>query len=69
MLLGSIMKYLAVIVIAGAVYVYLARQAPVGQAVSAVVQTSTPGSDFLKRPLDRTQEVLKTAREQAKDQP
>ncbi len=61
------MKYIAVLVIAGASYFYLARQAPVGQAVNAITDTRTPGADFLKRPLDRTQEVLQQARVRADD--
>jgi len=59
------MKYIAVILIAGATYLYLAHNTPVAQAVNAI--TPTPGTDFLKRPLDRTQEVLQQARTRADD--
>lgn len=72
MLLLGLMKYLAVIVVAGATYLYLAHKTPVGQAVNAITQSPqayTPGTDFLKRPLDRTQEVLQQARVRANDQP
>ncbi len=65
MLPQSPMKYIAVILIAGGTYLYLAHQAPVTQAVNAVAPA--PGSDFLKRPLDRTQEVLQQARTRADD--
>jgi len=62
------MKYIAVLLIAGATYLFLARQAPVAPAVNAITQASpAPGSDFLKRPLDRTQEVLQQARARADD--
>jgi len=60
------MKYIAVILVAGATYLFLAHQAPVGQAVKAVTQP-TPGTDFLKQPLDRTHEVLDQARTRAND--
>ena len=59
------MKYIAVLVIAGATYLFLARQAPVAQAVNAITQS--PGSNILKRPLDRTQQVLQQARTRADD--
>ena len=63
------MKYIAVLLIAGATYLYLARQAPVAQAVRAIAPApeSTPGTDFLKRPIDRTQEVLKPVRANTED--
>ena len=61
------MKYIAVLLIAGATYLILARHAPVAQAVDAIIQAPTPGSNFLKRPLDRTQDVLKQARAHADD--
>ena len=61
------MKYIAVLVIAGATYLFLAHQAPVGPAVKAVTQAPEAGTDFLKRPLDRTQEVLQQAKVRADD--
>ncbi|MGA3169869.1 MAG: hypothetical protein ABSE62_02545 [Chthoniobacteraceae bacterium] len=61
------MRYIAVLLIAGATYLYLAHQAPVKQAVDAVTQSPTPGTDFLKAPLDRTHEVLDQARNRAAD--
>jgi hypothetical protein len=65
MLHKSPVKYIAATLIAGLAYLYLAHQAPVTQAVSAVAPA--PGSDFLKRPLDRTHEVLQQARTRADD--
>ena len=59
------MKYIALLVIAGAVYLFLAHQAPISQAVNALAPK--PGTDFLKQPLDRTQEVLQQARVRADD--
>ena len=61
------MKYIAVLVIAGATYLFLARQAPVAQAVNAITQSPGSGSNILKRPLDRTQQVLQQARTRADD--
>ena len=61
------MKYIAVLVIAGATYLFLAQQTPVAPAVKAITQAPEAGTDFLKRPLDRTQEVLKQARTRADD--
>ncbi|HEX4085495.1 MAG TPA: hypothetical protein VHY22_11325 [Chthoniobacteraceae bacterium] len=61
------MKYAAVILIAAGTYFYLARQAPVKQAVEAVTAAPGQGTDFLKRPLDRTREVLQQARQRADD--
>jgi hypothetical protein len=59
------MKYIAVLVIAGGVYLTLARPAHVAPA--AGTDTSTPGTDFLKAPLDRTHEVLNQAHTRAQD--
>lgn len=67
MLYPGSMKYVAVFLIAGGAYFFLARQAPVAPAVNAITQAPTPGTDFLKRPLDRTQEVLKQARTRTQD--
>jgi len=61
------MKYIAVLVIAGATYLLLARQAPVAPAVNAITQAPSPGTDFLKRPIDRTKEVLQQARNRVDD--
>jgi hypothetical protein len=69
------MKYLLVFLLAGATYLALARHAPVTQGVHAITeepkaaaaQAGTPGSNFLKRPIDRTEEVLKQARSRADD--
>jgi hypothetical protein len=66
MLLIPVMKYFAVILIAGATYFYLAHQAPVAPVVKAIADP-TPGTDFLKAPLDRTHEVLQQARNRADD--
>jgi hypothetical protein len=64
------MKYLGLFVVLVIIYVVLARQAPVAQVKDAIVQTEvapltqggrepapTAGAT-LKRPLDRTHEVL-----------
>jgi hypothetical protein len=61
------MRYIAVLLVAGATYLFLARQAPVEQAVHAITQAPAPGTDFLKSPLDRTHEVLQQARAHADD--
>jgi hypothetical protein len=63
------MKYIAVILIAGATYLSLVHQTPAGKPASGASQASEPGIDFLKRPLDRTHEVLDQARVRANDQP
>ena len=67
MLFAGVMKYVAVILIAAGTYFFLARQAPVKQAVQAISQAPEQGTDFLKRPLDRTKEVLQQARVRADD--
>jgi len=67
------MKYIAALLVAGGVYLTLARPMPAGPAggatpgASAQSDDSTPGTDFLKNPLDRTHEVLKQARTRAQD--
>jgi len=61
------MKYIAAIFVAGVVYLVLARQAPVAQAVHAITQAPSPGTDYFKQPLDRTHEVLDQARKRADD--
>jgi hypothetical protein len=62
------MKYIAVLLVAGAAYFILAHHAPVAPAANAsIAQPYEPGSDFLKRPIDRTQDVLKQARTRAED--
>ena len=66
------MKYIAALLVAGGVYLTLARPMPVAPGgatpgASAQSDDSTPGTDFLKRPLDRTHEVLKQARTRAQD--
>jgi len=67
MLLSGFMKYLAVVIIAGATYFFLAQKTPVAQGVHAITQAPEAGTDFLKRPLDRTHEVLDQARAHADD--
>jgi hypothetical protein len=62
---SSFMKYIAVLLVAGTVYLVLARPAPVASAAHS--RASAAGSDFLKEPLDRTHEVLDQARSRAKD--
>lgn len=59
------MKYIAVLLLAGGTYLAFAQHAAVAPAVVAIAPA--PGSDFLKRPLDRTQEVLRQARTRADD--
>jgi hypothetical protein len=59
------MKYIAVLLVAGAAYLLLAR--PMTPAGGRASSGSTPGSDFLKAPLDRTHEVLDQARTRASD--
>jgi len=61
------MKYIAVLLIAGAAYFALARHAPMAPAPDVATPAAAPGSDFLKRPLDRTREVLQQARTRADD--
>jgi hypothetical protein len=55
------MKYVAVLVIAGTIYLLLGRPEPANPA--GPVSTM----DFLKSPLDRTHDVLKQARGRADD--
>ncbi len=59
------MKYIAVLLVAGGVYLYLGRPAPVKTGASSPPEAT--GTDFLKAPLDRTHEVLKQARGRADD--
>jgi hypothetical protein len=70
------MKYVAVLLVGGGVYLCLAHgflrnnQVPPPAAIAPQQSAqSSPGTDFLKRPLDRTEEVLRQARERAADQP
>jgi len=66
MLFSAAMKYLMVMLVAGGTWLVVAHKAPAPQASAPAY---TPGTDFLKAPLDRTHEVLDQARERAKDQP
>jgi hypothetical protein len=65
------MKYIAVLLVAGGVYLTLARPVlvPASGATPGASQSddSAAGTDFLKAPLDRTHEVLKQARTRAQD--
>jgi hypothetical protein len=61
------MKYIAVLLVAGGVYVMLSHHAPVRPAAAAASADATPGTDWLKEPLDRTHEVLDQAKTRAKD--
>ena len=63
MLPWAVMKYLAGILLTGAVCLFIAHRAPVAPPPAP----PTPGTDFLKRPIDRTEEVLKQARTRADD--
>ncbi len=60
------MKYIAVTLIAGLVYLAITRHATLPAAANAAA-SPTPGTDFLKAPLDRTHEVLQQARVRAND--
>jgi hypothetical protein len=61
------MKYIAALLVAGGVYAMIAHKVPVKAAVPAASDASAPGTDFLKRPLDRTHEVLDQAHARAQD--
>jgi len=63
------MKYIAVLLLAGGVYLMLTHHAPVTPAGNATAATdaATPGTDWLKEPLDRTHEVLDQAKTRTKD--
>jgi hypothetical protein len=58
------MKYIAVLLVAGGIYVMLAHHAPVTPAPAAA---SAPHEDWLKEPLDRTHEVLDQAKKRSQD--
>ena len=69
------MKYVLLLLGAAAVYFFLIRSAPVKPAVQAVTasevaplstgprETAAPQSNALKRPLDKTHDVLKQVKE------
>lgn len=63
------MKYIAVLLVAGGIYMALVRPHgdAAGKAGASASQSATPGTDFLKEPLDRTHEVLDQAKERTKD--
>jgi hypothetical protein len=62
------MKYIAAILVAGGVYMFLSHHGPVSwQAAKASEPAMTPGTDFLKEPLDRTHEVLSQVKQNTKD--
>jgi hypothetical protein len=63
------MKYIMALVVAGGVYLMVARPVPAVSSPGAAAQSdaSATGTDFLKEPLDRTHEVLKQARTRAQD--
>jgi len=58
------MKYIAVLLVAGGIYLMLTHHHAVAPAASA---SPTPGTDWLKEPLDRTHEVLNQAHDRAND--
>jgi len=59
------MKYIAVLLVAGGIYVMLTHHAPVKPA--APTDAAAPHEDWLKEPLDRTHEVLDHAKTRAHD--
>jgi hypothetical protein len=61
-LLGRGMKYIAVLLIGGGIFLYLIRPVPQKGA-----QAGSSVEDFLKNPLDRTHEVLKQSKDRADD--
>ena len=61
------MKYIVVLLVAGGVYVMLSHHAPVKPAATSQTDAATPGTDWLKEPLDRTHEVLDQAKTRTKD--
>jgi hypothetical protein len=62
------MKYIAVLFMAGGVYLMLSHhQAPTSPAADTASAAATPGTDWLKAPLDRTHEVLDQAKTRTKD--
>jgi hypothetical protein len=61
------MKYIAVLLVAGGVYMILSHHAPVSPAAPSPSAAATPGTDWLKEPLDRTHEVLNQAKTRAGD--
>jgi hypothetical protein len=62
------MKYIAVLLVAGGVYVMLSHhRAPVSPEATDQSAAATPGTDWLKEPLDRTHEVLDQAKTRTKD--
>ena len=73
------MKYIAVLLVGGAMYFYIATHPPARQALGDVgkvyatayasgtsSQISPSRTDFLKRPIDQTREVIKKAGENVK---
>jgi hypothetical protein len=58
------MKYIGALLVAGGIYMFLARPAP--QPVKKAV-AAEDGTDFLKEPLDRTHAVLDQAKKRAGD--
>lgn len=63
------MKYIAVIILAVAIYLFLKPQSQIAPSATDTVATQAPSprTDFLKRPIDRTNEVLQQARNRADD--
>jgi ABC-type microcin C transport system permease subunit YejB len=69
------MKYVFLLAAVAAIYFFLIRSAPVAPVADAVAQkevvplttggrdVAPPASNFLKRPLDRTHEVLDQAKQ------
>ena len=61
------MKYIAVLLVAGGLYVALTHHEPAKPAPVAAADASKPGTDWLKAPLDRTHEVLNQAKTRTQD--
>ena len=61
------MKYLAVLAIAGGIYLYITYLPKHPVPIIPPELTSSGGTDFLKEPIDRTHEVMKQAKTRADD--
>jgi len=67
MLLPSSMRYLALLLVAGSVCLFIVKHHTAAPAPVAATAPAAPGTDFLKAPIDRTQAVLAQARLRADD--
>jgi len=65
------MKYIAVLFVAGGIFALLAHHSTQMPSLnipgSDQSDSATPGTDFLKAPLDRTHEVMNQAKTRAQD--